>query len=231
MYIIHALKKILACIDKSKAKEMVNYMHVQCRVLNGTRETRWPATKARGGRPTRSAQSSRCQPPGRAARLRSSRQSLNEHCMHRDRVPDPIEAINGAARRRTEAAHARRRKASEHGAHHVARAAPAARAGSKDDAAVRVHRRRTDQGGHGAPLLRPGRGARPGRTQLVSLAHDNSTPWARAMEPCGAAVGRPPTIFIPDSKTIAARGRADESTHPLLSLLCLCFCFSFFFLG
>jgi len=166
-------------IDKSKAKEMVNYMHVQCRVLNGTRETRWPATKARGGRPTRSAQSSRCQPPGRAARLRSSRQSLNEHCMHRDRVPDPIEAINGAARRRTEAAHARRRKASEHGAHHVARAAPAARAGSEDDDdAVRVHRRRTDQGGHGAPLLRPGKGARPGRAQLVSLAHDNSVPWA-----------------------------------------------------
>ena len=206
---------------------MVNYMHVQCRVLNGTRETRWPATKARGGRPTRSAQSSRCQPPGRAARLRSSRQSLNEHCMHRDRVPDPIEAINGAARRRSEAAHARRRKASEHGAHHVARPAPAARAGSKDDAAVRVHRRRTDQGGHGAPLLRPGRGARPGRTQLVSLARQlhamgprNGAPWRRRW---------PDANDYPDSKTVAARGRADESTHPLLSLLCFCFCFCFCF--
>ncbi|PUZ63128.1 hypothetical protein GQ55_3G043000 [Panicum hallii var. hallii] len=95
--------------------------------------------------------------------------------MHHDRLwngspPLPL-SINGAARRRSEAAHARRRTTSEHGAHHVARAAPAARAGSEDGAAVRVHRRRTDQGGHGAPLLRPGRGARPGRTQLiVSLA-------------------------------------------------------------
>jgi len=34
-------------------------------------------------------------------------------------------------------------------------------------------------------------------------------------------------LFIPDSKPLAARGRTDESTHPLLSLLYFCFCFAF----
>ncbi|PVH61483.1 hypothetical protein PAHAL_3G044900 [Panicum hallii] len=110
------------------------------------------------------------------ARPRRARERIKHRVVIVSDDPRTQQAINGAPRRRRKAARARRRKTSEHGAHHVARAAPAARAGSEDGAAVRVHRRRTDQGGHGAPLLRPRRGARPGRTQLVSLSHD-STPW------------------------------------------------------
>ncbi|KAG2623247.1 hypothetical protein PVAP13_3KG041469 [Panicum virgatum] len=110
-----------------------------------------------------------------------------------DPHPLPL-AINGAARRRSEAAHARRRKTSEHGAHHVARAAPAARAGSEDVAAVRVHRRRIDQGDTALRSFVPGGGQ--GRdVRSSSLSRDNSMPWARGMELRGAAVGRTPTII------------------------------------
>ncbi|KAG2615072.1 hypothetical protein PVAP13_3NG029990, partial [Panicum virgatum] len=153
---------------------------VQGAQLNGTHGSRWPARRPKLAEPGQPAVL------GQVAANRPAAPRVSDHLgrepqrtLHASRSSLGSEAINGAARRRSEAAHARRRKTSEHGAHHVARAAPAARAGSEDDgAAVRVHRRRTDQGGHGAPLLRPGRGARPGRTQLVSvsLPHD-STPW------------------------------------------------------
>ena len=197
-----------------------------CKSSNGTHGIRPPK---RSDQPHRVAQSSSgaTAVPARRMRIKAAAsERLSAIVSGVDPHPLPL-AINGAARRRSEAAHARRRKTSEHGAHHVARAAPAARAGSEDDgAAVRVHRRRTDQGGHGAPLLRPGRGARPGRTQLVSvsLPHD-STPW-------GPRNGAPWRRRWPDandySKPLAARGRTDESTHPLLSLLYFCFCFAFF---
>ena len=89
---------------------------------------------------------------------------------------------------------------------------------------------------------RPGRTRRPAPpsreggkagTYAARLCLTLTTPrhGVRGMELRGAAVGRPPMITHPDSKPLSARGRADESTHPLLSLLCLCFCFSFFFLG
>ena len=92
--------------------------------------------------------------------------------------PHPLSlAINGAARRRSEAAYARRRKTSEHGAPHVARAAPAVRAESQDEAAVRVHRRRTDQG-DAAPRSSVREGGKTGTyAARLSLSHD-STPWA-----------------------------------------------------
>ena len=136
--------------------------------------------------------------------------------------PHPLSlAINGAAWRRSEAAYARRRKTSEHGAPHVARAAPAVRAESQDEAAVRVHRRRTDQG-DAAPRSSVREGGKTGTyAARLSLSHD-STPWA----PSNGAPWRrrwPDANDYPDSKTVAARGRADESTHPLLSLLCFCF--------
>ena len=74
---------------------------------------------------------------------------------------------------------------------------------------------RTAQGGHGAALLRPGRVARTGQPLRLHHAHG-----ARRTELRGAAFGRPPMLFLNWSKTLAARGRTDESTHPPLFLLC-----------
>jgi hypothetical protein len=53
------------------------------------------------------------------------------------------------------------------------------RSGELDAAAVRVHRRQTDQGGHGAPLLRPGSRGKAGTystQQLVVSSHDSTSP-------------------------------------------------------
>jgi hypothetical protein len=209
----------------TRRKWSTRSMRAQCRVLNGTHGTRRPAPKARGVRPARSAQSSRCQPPGRAARLRSSRQSLNEHCMHHEfAIASPIRGYKWGT--------SATKRGSPCPPQDDERAWSSPRSSSSAGGSGRKRRRSrrprppaTDRPGGTRRSAPPSREGSKAGTYAAHRLSCKATPrhGARGMEPRGAAVGRPPTIMYPDSKPLAARGRADESTHPLLSLLCSCF--------
>ena len=162
-----------------------------CKSSNGTHGIRPPK---RSDQPHRVAQSSSgaTAVPARRMRIKAAAsERLSAIVSGVDPHPLPL-AINGAARRRSEAAHARRRKTSEHGAHHVARAAPAARAGSEDDAAVRVHRRRIDQGDTALRSFVPGGGQ--GRdVRSSSLSRDNSDRKSTRLNSSHTVVSRMPS--------------------------------------
>ena len=74
----------------------------------------------------------------------------------------------------------------------------------------------TDRPGGTRRPAPPSREGGKAGTYAARLCLTLTTPrhGVRGMELRGAAVGRTPTFIIPDSKPLAARGRADESTHP-----------------
>jgi hypothetical protein len=156
---------------------------------------------------------------------RSSVNAANSGSGRRHRLRS--EAINGAARRRTKAAHAHRRNTSGDGAHHLVTGARRRRH-PRSPATDRPGRTRRS-----APSSRePGQGRDlqyAAARRLLARLHV-PTPWARGLELRGAVVGRPPTIMLCIRilrLSLLAEERMRGPTVPpaVLSLSLLCFCF------